>query len=350
MKPIVIATLISLTSSQVLLAGELSAKDIVTGITVSGYVQTEVRYNNDFNDVDSSDIVVDEINFTIDGQVHKFAKTTLSFKYEEDITPLEVDNAYLTLSSNSPLYLKAGQLYVPFGNFSTHMVSDSLTHFAETRETAVQLGIKNGGVYGSIYGFNGINNARNTIDHYGLNLGFSLLTKPYYNINKHNKNSTPKSFDMGIGYISDIGDADSLEGFLTNTVDYDYIDATNVYVNFSYGTFSFMGEYIAALDNFKSKHIAFNGTGAKIHAYDTEIGLNFNLAGYNTTVAIGYQVTEEALALQLPESRIIGILSTEIYTNTSLSLEYALNKDYSEDDGGTGKDSNSVILQLAVKF
>ncbi len=338
-KPVVIATLVSLTSSQALLAVDLSVEEILTGITVSGYVQTEARYNNDFNDVDSSDIVVDEINFTIDGQVHKFAKATLSFKYEEDNTPLEIDNAYLTLNSNSPLYLKAGQLYVPFGNFSSNMVSDPLTKFAEARESAAQFGIETGGFYSSLYGFNGItqDDARNTIDHYGMNLGFG-------------QSSDNMGFDIGIGYISDIGDSGGLEGIIENATDYDYVDGANAYVNFNAGAFSFMGEYIAALDNFKSQHIAFNGDGAEPHAYNAEIGLNFNLAGYNTTVAVGYQATEEALALQLPESRITGVLSTEIYTNTSLSLEYALNEDYSEEDGGTGEDSSSAILQLAVRF
>jgi hypothetical protein len=52
----------------------------------------------------------------------------------------------------------------------------------------------------------------------------------------------------------------------------------------------------------------------------------------------------------MPEERIIGVLSTEIYTNTSLSLEYALSEDYSKEEGGTGEDSNSVILQMLVEF
>ncbi|MBE9562653.1 MAG: LbtU family siderophore porin [Proteobacteria bacterium] len=334
-KPVVIATLVSLASSQTLLAAE----DILTGVTVSGFVQTEIRYNNDYDSADSSDIVVDEINFTIEGQAHKFAKATLSFKYEEDSTPLEVDNAYLTLTSDSPLYLQIGQLYVPFGNFSSHMVSDPLTKFAETRETAAQVGIKTGGAYASVYGFNGItqDDARNTIDHYGTNLGFGQTTDNM-------------SFDVGVGYISDIGDSGSLEGFIENAVDYSYVDGANAYVNFSAGAFSFMGEYITALDNFQDQHVSFDGAGAEPKAYNAEVGLSFNLAGRDTTFAIGYQATEEALALQLPEERIIGVLSTGIYTNTSLALEYSLSEDYSEDEGGTGEDSSSVILQLAVKF
>ncbi len=333
LKPVVVATLISLTSFPTI------AEELFTGVSVSGFVQTEIRYKQDYNEADSSDIIVDEIGFSIEGKVHKFAKAIMSLKYEEDNTPLEVDNAYITLTSNSPLYLNAGQLYVPFGNFSTHMVSDPVTKFAEARESAIQVGMNTGTVYGSVYGFNGItqDDDRDTIDHYGMNLGFGQTTDSM-------------SFDVGFGYISDIGDSGSLEGFLENAVDYDYVEGANAYVNFSAGAFSFNGEYITALDSFQTQHIAFNGDGAEPKAYNAEIGLDFNLAGYATTFAMGYQATEEALTLELPESRIIGALSVGVYTNTSLSLEYALDEDYSIEDGGTGEDSNSVTLQLAVKF
>ena len=335
-KPVVIATLFTVTSSQTLLAAE----ELLTGVSVSGFVNTEVRYNNDYDDVDSSDIAVDEINFTIEGQVHEFAKATLGFKYEEDATPLEVDEAFLTLNvGESPLYLQIGQLYVPFGNFESHMVSDPFTKFAETRESAAQFGVETDGFYGSVYGFNGVtqDSEENKIDHYGLNLGFGQETDSM-------------SFDVGFGYISDIGDTGGMEGILENATDYDYVEGANAYLNFSAGAVSFMGEYVTALDNFKSQHVVFDGAGAEPKAYNAEIGVNFNLAGYDTTFAIGYQASEEALALELPEERIIGVLSTEIYTNTSLSLEYAMNEDYSKDDGGTGEDSSSVILQLAVVF
>ncbi|MDM8569787.1 LbtU family siderophore porin [Thiotrichales bacterium HSG1] len=335
-KPVVIVTLASLAYSQSLLAAE----EIITGVTLSGFVNTEVRYKNDYNEVDSSDIAVDEINLTIEGQVHKFAKATLSLKYEEDTTPLEVDKAFLTLNAgDSPLYLQIGQLYVPFGNFSSHMISDPFIKFAEARESAAQIGIETGGFYGSVYGFNGVtqDDVLNTIDHYGLNLGFSQETDSM-------------NLDAGIGYISDIGDVGGMEKMLDGVNDYDYIAGIDAYLNIEAGAFSFVGEYVTALDNFKAEHVGFNGAGAEPKAYNLEVGFNFNLADRDSTVALGYQASEEALALRIPEQGMVGTLSTQVYTNTTLSLEYALNEDYSKEDGGTGEESSSVILQLAVNF
>ncbi|EDN68002.1 hypothetical protein BGP_6017 [Beggiatoa sp. PS] len=54
--------------------------------------------------------------------------------------------------------------------------------------------------------------------------------------------------------------------------------------------------------------------------------------------------------MELPKTRLMGLVSLALNDNTSLSFEYALNEDYDEDDGGTGKDGQSAILQLAVEF
>lgn len=42
--------------------------------------------------------------------------------------------------------------------------------------------------------------------------------------------------------------------------------------------------------------------------------------------------------------------SLGVFKNTSLSLEYHRDSDYSENDGGTGDNSDSYVAQLAVEF
>ena len=43
-----------------------------------------------------------------------------------------------------PFYLNAGKIYVPFGNFESHFISDPLTlELGETRESAVKVGFAN---------------------------------------------------------------------------------------------------------------------------------------------------------------------------------------------------------------
>ena len=68
-----------------------------------------------------------------------------------------VDGAVITLGNTekNPVYLAAGKMAVPFGNYETQMISDPLTlEIGETAEDALQLGVEAGGFYGSVYAFN----------------------------------------------------------------------------------------------------------------------------------------------------------------------------------------------------
>ncbi|MCK5718328.1 MAG: LbtU family siderophore porin [Thiomargarita sp.] len=346
LKSLIIATGISsiiytniVTAEDNLLAG--------TGVTLSGTLQVEAQYNEDYTGVDSSDFIVDEFSLSLEAQVHPLAKANVGFIYEEDGTPLEIDGAILTLGNEntSPIYLSVGQLYVPFGHYDSHMISDPLTlELGETREKAALLGFIQNGWYGSIYAFNG-NTQEGTeskINHYGANFGF---TQELEQIN----------YDFGIDYINDIGDSNGITGVLesiapagdiTALTDYEYVDGLSVHFSLNLANISFIGEYVTALDEFE--HIS--SAKAEPQAWNIEAGYNFNILAKETTVAIAYQGTKEALALGLPETRILASISVGIYDNTSISMEYAQDEDYAVIDGGTGEDATSVIVQLALKF
>ncbi|RKZ83983.1 MAG: hypothetical protein DRR19_18375 [Candidatus Parabeggiatoa sp. nov. 1] len=349
LKPIVVAISLSgLVNTQMVNADE---NELLTGISISGLVQVEGRFHQDYDGNDSSDFVVDEFGLGIEAKVHKSAKAQIAFVYEEGATDLEIDEAFLTLGNLTelPFYLAIGQLYVPFGHFESHMVSDPLTlEIGEAREKAAQLGFETGGLYGSVYFFNGMtqDGAEDKIDHYGANIGFTQETERF-------------SYDVGIGYISDMADSDGLTGALeaaapggdvTQLANYDYVNGLGAHLLFKIGSVSLIGEYVTALDEFNASHLAFNGNGAEPKAWNAELGYTFNMVGKEMTLALGYQGTDEAVAVELPETRLLAGLSMGIYDNTTFSVEYARDEDYEVTDGGTGKDADSVTLQLAMEF
>jgi hypothetical protein len=320
---------------------QLEAQRLLQGVTLSGLIQIEGQYRQDYNDIDSSDIVVDEVDLGIAAQLNQWIKAEAVLIYEEGATPLEFDEAKVTLGNPeaSPLYLTAGQMYVPFGNFESLMVSDSLPlMLAETREKAAQLGFETGSLSGSVYIFNGStqNDGNDTIDHYGGNLVFSQEGETF-------------SYEVGINYISDMGDSDTLGDALEEVNDYDYVEGIGGYLNLNFGPVSLFGEYITALDEFSAEHINFKGDGAQPTAWNLEAGYTMNF-GYETTFGLAYQGTEEALGLELPKTRLLGLISVGLDDNTSLSFEYAISEDYDENDGGSGEDAQSAIVQLAVEF
>jgi len=310
-----------------------------SGVSINGIVQVEAHFNQDYDGNDSSDFVADEVGVAIEAQVHKLVKAQIAFLYEEG-GDLEIDEAFVTLG-NSDVYLAVGQLYVPFGNFESHMISDPLTlELGEAREKAAQVGFEKGGVYGAIYAFNGATGSEDKIDHYGANIGFAQETKRF-------------SYDLGVSYISDIADSDGLSDTLgenATSPDYDYVGGLGAHFLFNIGPVSLIGEYVTALDGFNVDHLAFNGKGAEPKVWNAEVGYSFEIGGKETTFALGYQGTEEMVGMELPESRLLAGLSVGIYENTTFAFEYSRDEDYGEGDGGTGKDADMMILQVAVEF
>jgi hypothetical protein len=64
----------------------------------------------------------------------------------------------------------------------------------------------------------------------------------------------------------------------------------------------------------------------------------------DSTVALGYQETTEALYFDLPETRVLGAVSMEVMPNTMLAFEYKRDTDY------FGEESDTGTAQVAVEF
>ncbi|ADC63210.1 LbtU family siderophore porin [Allochromatium vinosum] len=324
-------------------------------IEIAGLIEVEASYLSPYEGGSESDIVLATAELGIRSQVNDWVEAGISFLYEQDETDLEVDTAYLTFANAdvSPLFLTAGQVYVPFGVYETNLVSDPLTlEIGEARETALQLGFEHSGFSGSVYVFNGDNNVKgkDRIESWGANLGFA-------------QDSDDWAWSVGAGYINDLGDSDSLHETINDirvgaaeldpSLSIDPTERTagwtlNAAANF--GPFSLIGEYLSAADDFDPNSLEFKGEGARPSAWNIEAGYSFTLLGRESVAAVAYQGTREALALELPKERWLLGWSIEIFDRTSLGLEWARDRDYNTRDGGTGKSGDTFTAQLAVEF
>jgi hypothetical protein len=329
----------------------IAEHDWLSGVAVDGVLKVMAGYSKDYADKDASDIIVHTAVLGITAKPNEWTTGRITYKYEENKTPLSIDDAYITLGNldKTPGYLKIGQFVVPFGNFTSHMNSDPLTLvMGEAAEKALLIGFEMNGAYASVFSFNGATNddTNDTIDHFGANAGFA-------------KKMETMGFDVGVSYISDIGDTGTISEIVPNgpNTNYDYVDGFGAHLVVNMGPAFFIGEYITALDNFKVEHFPYKGDGAEPKAWNVEAGLTLNTMGQDLTFALGYQGTDEAVGLkdprsgiQLPETRILGTVAMEIYKNTTVSLEYAVDEDYDVEDGGTGEDGESASLLLAIEF
>ncbi|BBO78594.1 hypothetical protein DSCW_60110 [Desulfosarcina widdelii] len=302
----------------------------------AGYVSTDPAVGDS---TDESDIAVSSVELGINAKVVKHVFGHVLFKYEDD-EDVFVDEATITFSGEDvvPAYLTAGKMYVPFGNFETHMISDPLTQtIAETRESAIQVGMETGGFYGSAFIFNGdVDEAGeddNHIDNFGANAGYTMETDTF-------------TIYTGISYINNLVDADNWGDVIDEeglTLD-EYAAGVGTYAIVGVGPITFIGEYITALDDIKW----IDGTDARINegeisAWNLEVGYAFAIGEREAAAAVALQGTDNAQN-RLPETRYLGTFGLEIFKYTNLAVEYS-HSEYENND-----EEDAFIAQLAIEF
>jgi len=314
-------------------------------VELGGVVEIAAGYTDPATGDSASDIVVATAEIGIGAKINNWVTGEITLLYEEDDTDLKVDVAMISIADpKGPWIVSAGQQYVPFGTYETNLVSDPLTlEIGETRETAVLAGMDRNGLRGGVYIFNG-----------DLEKDGDIAIGAFAGYRGDYEDA---ALTLNMGYISDIGNSDNLqqtikENIDANSTDYEgEVPGATVDLTLTVGPFVLITEYTTATDSFHSNELEFNGKGAKPSALNVEAGYNFKLAGKDATVAIAYQETSEAVALGLPEMRVAAAFSVGVMENTTLSLEWAHDDDYSTADGGTGENGgNTVTGQIAVEF
>lgn len=233
----------------------------------------------------------------------------------------------------TPLYFTGGQLYVPFGRYSTSMVSAPLTMIlARTKTRPFILGYKSQyetGPFVAAYGYKSDTTFGST-GVGGLNLGYVF-------------NTGSASGEIGASAISSIDDAGGMQftgsapgttfgGFSSITNGSEFVRkvpamGAHGYVNVD--RYSLTAEWVGATGRFRPQDLSFNGRGAQPQAGQVEAGVTFITFNKPASLALGYQWSREALALNLPAQRISGVFNISIWKDTVESLEYRHDINYS---------------------
>lgn len=323
------------------LAGKLADR-----LEFSALVEVEAFAGKDFSGAKTSDVSLATVELGLEAKITDLVSAHLLALYEEGADDhLIIDEGTITLGNaeKSPFHLTAGKMYVPFGSFASSMVSDPLTlELAETRDTALLAGFAKAGWYGSLYTFNGEvdeTGDSDTMKTFGANLGYRLEEGEW-------------QFDLGGSWLNNLGNSNTLRDHIatTSTTVDDFTEALALHAGLQYGGWSILTEYIAALDSFQPSEMDFAGRGARPKAWQLELAYTTEVAEREVTLALGYQRTDEAVALGLPEHRYLAAVGVGIFANTTLALEYRHDQDYDLAQGGTDKNAHQVVAQLAVEF
>ena len=321
-------------------AAVLSTPVYAADITISGALEVEASASEDYSNNNTSDVVVATAAVGLDAKINERVSATVGFLYEEDATDFNVDEGYITLQMNDTTSIVAGRMYVPFGNFASNMVSDPLTlELGETSETAVMMAMESGSVAGGLYLFNGdADDSTDTADNdelsFGANVGYAA-----------------DNMGFGVSYISNIADSDMLA---VNQGVADEVAGMGAHFNMNFNNVTVIAEYLAAADDFAvgDQLKDMDGNTQTLTKAITPSAANLEVA-FDTgsaTVAVAYQVTDEAVVLGMPESKASAAVSFEVMEGASMGIEYATGDDYETADGGTGKSDSAFTVQLAVEF
>ena len=320
--------------------------EISEWVTLSGGIEVEMGFeSSDVNNANNSDVSLATAELGIEASPQDWLTGFMLIKWEDEDDKMIVDEAHITLGSTDeiPYYLSAGKIYVPFGLFETMMISDPITlDIAETVDNTIQVGFEMKGIRSAVYAFNGeaeeAVDKDDTIDVFGVSLGYA-------------KENDEFSFDFGVDWVNNILESGGFRDVYNNngwaaTLD-DQVPGFAIHAMATFGPVCLIGEYIAMTDDVK----AVGGARIleEISAYSLEAGYTFEMSGFETTLAIGYQASDYAADI-LPESKFLTSIGVGLTDNLSLALEYSKAENNSVVDSGDGDKFDTITTQLAFEF
>ncbi len=308
------------------------------------------------------DLYVDTIEVSMKRKLNNWVSGYLELEYDSEQSGMEVEAARITVENINffEAYGKFGRFAaIPFGSFKTGLIEDSLTEsFGRLREEAGMIGIKRGGLDITACLYNGdVDEIADEDDHLE-NFSFSAA----YNIRFGSMN-----LDFGASFIDNFADAGNTPDLLaTETID-NYVAGLGVYSFLGFKRLTLIAEYLTALDAFESVEMQFDNEGAEPCVWNLEMGYTFDLLGRETTCAMAYQGTNEAVSGNHikdtpPKKRYAAGLSVDLFPNASWAVEYMYDRHYDKADFAgsgyrpeeyaevAGESRYTVLTELAFEF
>lgn len=311
------------------------------GLNWSGALELEADYLKDYDGKSSSDLVVATAFLAVEKQLQTNLVAGMSFLYEEDDTPFDLDEAYLSYGLNNAFAVTGGQIYLPFGQYQTSVISDPLTlELGETLATAAMLTYAKDDYELHAYIFRGNSNTDgDAIESFGGRL---------------QKNFT---YQEGAGlfsldFINNLLGSDSLSDA---GIDFDDraagIAAAVHWENQAWGA---SAEYLSALVDIDSETPGLLDN-EKPAALQLECFFNQQVKDYPVTFAASVQHTKDALLLNLPERRWVLSAAAPVFSNVAISAQLFADEDYGRNKSmaridGSGDDARGLILQVAAEL
>lgn len=347
------------------------------------------------NGAKQSDINLAGANLNVNAEILDALTGNLRISYNpnsiERVTPRSVltrvansaiflNTGFITLGNLNyfPFYMTVGQLFLPFGDYSSSLLVAPLTaRLGRMRERPILIGFQQPGTFdgfnASVFAFRGdttVGNRAGFINNAGVNFNY-IFTHKLFRLN------------AGVSLISNIADSGGMQDSGPSTivsnagqyVDNEYldeddeeeleltypIDVTTITTFRGFGAQPALLHKVPALDtrakldlliipitlyaelvqsnrSFAFENLSFNNYGAKPAAWNAEATLRFPLLDNPSSLTIGYSRSKEALAINMPLSILAGSFRIRVKKYLAFALGYQFETAYPFNSFATGQE------------
>ncbi len=336
-------------------------------LELSGALRGSIDYSKSSNGLSSSNINLADAEIDAFAEVNRMVSGFFSLSYDSGLPGYSIDSAssggsyyknawsniylkrgFITIGdfTKSNWYSSVGQMYVPFGKFSSFQVTSTLvSSLGKTQGRAVDIGYRTKDLIATVYGMKGTSYSSTSnpaINSWGGNVQKTMdLTKGL-------------NLTLGAGYISNLADSNGVLGIIDDinsgvTTDRYMIDhdmpAYDLYAKLSLGDWLFNIEYLNA-----DKSLSISDTEyGKPAALQLEVDRMFNIGSLPASIAFGYGHISDFL--RMPQNSYAVSFNTYLFKDTVQSLEFrhlSANKNSSSDDLSFNK--NAITAMFSMYF
>ncbi len=323
-------------------------------VMLGGKLEASGTWQSPYSGSDNSSLDLVTAELEVLGQVSEWASGYMTIDYNNSAldpvlngsgNPTNNSNIYLgrgflTIGNlnKSPIYFSAGQMYAPFGQYASNILSNPVTKvLGRTNSRVAQLGFDKDGFDVSVYAFNGGSDTGNAnLNKWGANTTYRFTVGQY-------------SANLGAGFINNMADAGGAQltgggmgtfgGFAqspaTETLVH-YVPGVDLHAFVARGPLYVVAEGIGATRAYDMHDMTFNAGGAQPKAGHVEAGYNFKMFGKKSIFNVAYEQTWDALAMGLPKNSYIATLSSSLFKNTIEVLEFRHDVNYADTDTSAG--------------
>lgn len=334
-------------------------------LELSGVVRGTLSYARSIEQVSNADVNLSDVELDGFAEINRMVSGYFSLAYDDgepgysvssidagnghnrvDWSNVSVKRGFITVGdfTQSNWYGSIGQMYVPFGKYSSFQLSSTLTSLlGKTRGRAMDIGYRTKDMVATAYAMKGtsyVGEDNPAINTWG------------FNIQKNAKLADDRSITFGAGYTNNIAESDgildALDTLHHGTHRYQvvhYMPAYDVYAKVSGDNWIFNAEYIHANADLAKG----SNTYGQPAALQLEIDRMFNLGTTPASIAFGYGHMSDFDMIAKDSYAVT--LNTYMFKDTVQSLEFRhLSASTASDVEHTVTDKNSITAMFSVYF